>query len=296
MIKIDTTVVKIRKKLKQITNRLSELIKNVPIEYLNNSNSSLVIINRPEYYWGEPSKEQMSTQMGLKKEYDKIFELLNLIFRKAPNGILVKLEQADKQFRMWLQLESNWYLSNNRDDNEKRLRVDVKELEKLLDILDTRKSSELILIPDTNSLLIYADPIKYRNVINKEKFTFLLLPTVLSELDKLKIFYRNLEIQERAKKVIARIKGWRNQGSLSLGVKVDQTITVKAIANEPNMNSTLSWLDSDNADDRIIANVLEIQVCYPATRVVLITGDINLQNKAEVAMIEFNEIEILSKE
>ena len=71
---------------------------------------------------------------------------------------------------------------------------------------------------------------------------------------------------------------------------VSQTITVTAVAIEPDMQHTLTWLDKDNRDDRIIAAFLEVQSAYPTARVVLTTGDINLSNKADVARIETTEL------
>ncbi len=73
------------------------------------------------------------------------------------------------------------------------------------------------------------------------------------------------------------------------GVTIDRTISVVAIAEEPNVRSTLSWLDPDNSDDRIIAGVLEVQVRHPGDRVILVSGDVNLQNKADAAAIEILE-------
>ncbi|MDP2766348.1 MAG: PIN domain-containing protein [Candidatus Methanoperedens sp.] len=61
------------------------------------------------------------------------------------------------------------------------------------------------------------------------------------------------------------------------------------IAQEPNFNETLHWLDSSNNDDRIIASVLEIQRANPSATVVLVTSDINHQNKAEMANLPFLE-------
>ena len=288
--KVNTTVKKIRSALQNITNQLTVLIKDVPVKHLDRFGDGLVIV-APEYYWGERTPKQTNAQIKLKKKYDTISEILSLIFSKAPQDVSGRLEQADKRFRMWLQLESNWSISDNRQENERKLREDVKELEQLLDILEASKISDLILIADTNSLLVSADPAKYRSVVDEQSFVFLLLPTVLRELDELKILNRNPDVRERSKTIIRRIKGWRTQGSLLSGITVDKTITIQTVANEPSMDSTLSWLDQSNLDDRIVASVLEIQANYPTARVILVTGDINLQNKAEAAMIEFSEIE-----
>ena len=71
---------------------------------------------------------------------------------------------------------------------------------------------------------------------------------------------------------------------------VDRTITIKAIAIEPDMQDTLSWLDKENRDDRIIASVLEVQSSYPNALVVLVTGDVNLSNKADLGRIDTSEL------
>ena len=97
-------------------------------------------------------------------------------------------------------------------------------------------------------------------------------------------------MREKARKVIGRIKGWRKQGALVDGVTVDKSIKVKAASREPDLKKTLSWLDPSNNDDRIIASVLTLQSESPSAQVILVSGDINLLNKADVAMIETAEL------
>jgi hypothetical protein len=116
----------------------------------------------------------------------------------------------------------------------------VKPLEQLLSVLDAVSEDEIILVPNTNSLLAASDPIEHRKVSGENSFVFMILPTVLGELDRLKVEHRNPDVREKAKKVITWIKGWRNQGPLAKGVTVDKTITVKALHTEPNMKATLS--------------------------------------------------------
>jgi predicted ribonuclease YlaK len=154
------------------------------------------------------------------------------------------------------------------------------------------QQSQLILVPDTNSLIQFPDPISYRKLFN-EPFTFLITPTVLTELDKLKINHRNEEFRNKVKSVIKRLKGFRNQGNVLEGVTVDKTITIKMTAVEPNFSKTLKWLDPANEDDRIIAGTLELQVRNPADRLVLMTSDINLQNKAQAAMLNYEDTDDL---
>ena len=85
----------------------------------------------------------------------------------------------------------------------------------------------------------------------------------------------------------------RQQGNLLEGVIVYKTITVKMVATEPNFEKTLKWLDPKNEDDRIIASALQIQVQNPSDKVVLVTSDINLQNKAQLACLTFADTDDL---
>jgi predicted ribonuclease YlaK len=203
--------------------------------------------------------------------------------------LVKQLTDADEGFRNWLELSRNWNVTLDRAENAKQVRLSAERLEKILSVLDAASTNEVILVPDTNSLIAESDPTKYRALIGQESFVFMLLPTVLSQLDRLKIEHRNPEVREKARNVVVRTKGWRNQGSLASGVTVDKSILVKSSHQEPDMERTLSWLDANNEDDRIIASVLALQAGYPAAHVTLVSGDINILNKADAALIDTNE-------
>ena len=284
----ESTITRLRNTIIAITDQLSQLIQAIPIEHLNRSKVHFSII-RPEYYWGEPSPKERNIQIDIKRKYNQWSELLRLILRQAPEDVECKLNQADKSFRIWLELDSSRAVSPDRKKNEISYKKDVAEFFELLKILDVKENHKIIVIPDTNALLISPDPVNYRMPIKEDSFIFLLLPTVLKELDDLKLLHRNPDVRDKAKKMITRIKGWRNQESLLEGAKVDRTITVMAIAKEPKMESSLSWLDKDIADDRLIASILEVMTDYISDRIILVTNDINLQNKADTAFIEYKE-------
>lgn len=71
-------------------------------------------------------------------------------------------------------------------------------------------------------------------------------------------------------------------------------IDLKSIGTEPNFSLTLKWLDEKNEDDRLIAEALEIMRAYCYRPVIIVTSDINLQNKCEVADFASLEPPILS--
>jgi hypothetical protein len=244
------------------------------------------VIVGPDFHFGERSASQRATQLTLKREYETVFEILRVILRKAPKDLAGQLEQADKSFRHWLELDGSWSVGPNQVENANQAKEAAKPLEQILNVLDAVGKDEMILVPDTNSLLSTADPTKYRQVAGQNSFVFMLLPTVLGELDRLKIEHRNEDVREKARKIITRIKGWRTQGSLAAGVTVDKSITVKTSHSEPDMRNTVSWLDATNDDDRIIASVLALQGENSSALVILVSGDINIQNKADAALIE----------
>jgi hypothetical protein len=272
-----------------MTDQLVALIRGVPIRYFDRYAGGVVAVF-PEYYWGEPTPEQRNAQLSIKRDYEEWIDLLRCILRKATDEVAGRIREADESFRIWLELGSNWSLSPDAGANERKLREDASRFSAILDILDSGAPNEVIVIPDTNSLVGTPEPPQYRPIAGRDNFVFLLLPTVLGELDELKNLHKNPDFREKAKKVIIRIKGWRTQGSLRDGVTVDRTITVMAIANEPDMEGALSWLDPKVRDDRILASVLEVQASHPTARVVLVTGDINLSNKAAAARIEQSDI------
>lgn len=283
-----TTSTKLRASLERMTNELVALIKGVPVKQMERSYD--VIVVAPNFYWGEANSKQRSAQLAIKRDFDGWIELLKIAVKGAPEDVMSELETAEESFRTWLELDSNWSLTPHPAQNETKLREDVHKFEQILSMLDANATSGVIIVPDTNAIIKEPDPVTYRTPAATNDFTFLLLPTVLSELDSLKNLHKNPDFRDKAEKVVTRIKGWRKQGSLSGGVTVAGTITVKAAHSEPDMESTLSWLDAGVPDDRIIASLLEIQSANPTCRVVLVTGDINLQNKADAASIEHMEL------
>jgi predicted ribonuclease YlaK len=59
---------------------------------------------------------------------------------------------------------------------------------------------------------------------------------------------------------------------------------------EVDARSVLQWLDPDVPDDRIIAAALRLQSNHPAGLVILlVTTDINLQNKADAVGLPYAE-------
>ena len=290
--KYDTITKKLCNNLDSIVEDLASLLNEVSIHRTGELNipGVTVIAFIPDYHWDEPTPQQRNSQILLKRRYDQFCEMLRLILGKAPKDLLNKLDDVEDKFRIWLELKQNWALTLNRASNLAKFKEDVKEIRDILDIVNSSPTTATIIIPDTNSLLESPDPIRYREILKKNEFIFMILPTVLGELDSLKMRHNNPAVREKAIKAIDRIKGWRNQGNVRDGIIVDKTIIVKVNYNEPDMKLTLSWLDENTKDDRIIASVLSVQSDYPVSEIVFFTKDINLQIKADAAYINVAEI------
>jgi rRNA-processing protein FCF1 len=207
----------------------------------------------------------------------------------SPEATQKQIRDTDKRIRTLIEKRNEPFIPSTIDEAKRIFREQIQIFYTLLQVFKTSDQVEIILVPDTNALIISPDVASYAEAIGQAEFTVIVLPTVLSELDKLKITHRSDDFRKKVQSVITRLKGLRQQGNMHEGVRVNKVITVRMIAHEPDFKKTLSWLDPENNDDRIIAATLEVQREEPSSLVVLVTNDINHQNKAEMANIPFIE-------
>jgi predicted ribonuclease YlaK len=158
------------------------------------------------------------------------------------------------------------------------------------------RDSVVILIPDTNALLLRPDLEKWR-LEDPVGIDMVILPVILSELDYHKVNHRNEDVREKAQTLVRKMKEYRRRGSLHDGViVVGGRISLRAIAIEPSADRAPSWFDFSSADDRFLAAGLEIISENLATPVYIVTADINMQNKAEFAGIPHLDVDVLVTE
>lgn len=266
-----------------------ELLDISTIKEFRNDPDSGVFFITPTYYWGETDEHQKLLQMQLVKDYSAWIEHFRLLFGSASQEINHEIDEIHEFIISWIEKESSWAVPSSIGEAKTLFREKVVVIYELLNLLDKTDKPEIIVVPDTNSLIALPDMTQYASVAGQPKYTVVIVPAVLAELDNLKIVHREQDFRDKVNSVIKRIKGLRTQGSLLKGVTVNKTVTVKMIATEPDFKETLTWLHSENADDQIIASVLEIQKENPSNIVIITTSDINLQNKAEMANLPFAE-------
>lgn len=271
--------------LSLVKNLVIKLLDNSKIKIFRNDPYSNVVFISPSNYWDTPTETEQSLQIEIKELFGKWLERFKLITESFPEDLKDKLSQTEEFIYNWVEKNSTWDIPNTISEAKQKFEDDITIYYDTLRLLSKSNNKEIIIIPDTNALIKSPDPTTYKTIVGNDKITIAFLPTVLSELDELKIKSSNQDFQKKVKSVIKRLKGYRNQGNLIKGITVDKSITLKMIASEPNFNKTLSWLVSRNNDDRIIASALEIQRHNPSSVVCIVTSDINLQNKTEMASL-----------
>lgn len=276
----------LRRRLEAIEAKMIELIDCSTVStWRDDPYSGLVFIGLPRHSWGEPDEQQRRLQIELKALHTDWSEQMRLLFSGAPDDLQKHISETDDFVRKWIEKESSWEVKPDKEENKRTFREKTSVFHDALTTLDDAKRSKVTLVPDTNAFVWCPDPVRYGDIAGVESYDFVLLPTVLSELDDLAMKTRDEAFREKVKAAIRRYKGWREQGRLIDGVTVNRTITVRSVAREPNFEKTLHWLDRMIRDDRIVASVLELQRAMPSAVIVLVTSDVNLQNKADAASI-----------
>lgn len=243
-----------------------------------------------EDFWGELDDSSRQIQSKVLEEYRRFSSVLEALFKEQSENTIKTFQEAKQVIFNVIQQEwdRRTYFGNCTQAFSKAKEALDTQIN-LLKRLYTISQNRFVVIPDTNALLFNPD-LQVWSFHSVEQFTIALMPTVLSELDKLKVDSRSESVRQKAEKLIRQIKEYRRRGKLTEGVTlVRDKSEMIAIAVEPTFSESLSWLDANNNDDRLIASCIEIMRQMPDNHVVLLTRDINLQNKAEFARIPFLE-------
>lgn len=272
---------------------LKELFKDFLLNYSkikyepHESDGTFVVVGFSDYEWAELNPEGKQLQSRLYKQYNYFVELVRVLISDLVKDSINDFDANAKKVFSYIEHRDVWISSTKEvlDEVNKCLETQLDLLNNLYDF----KAGSNIFIPDTNALILNPNLEKW-NFSDVPIFEIVLVPTVLSELDKLKMFHKNKDVRDKAQGIINRIKELRRRGKLTEGVVlVKNKSTLRALAVEPNFNKTFSWLDINNNDDRILASLIEVMKLHPKTVVTLVTSDINFQNKAEFARIPFTE-------
>ena len=276
--------------LKGTADQIQKLFRILLLDHSDiNYNASDVVVLAPFVgnYYRELDDSGRQIQSQLLEEYRRYRDILKTLVIDQPQDTLDEFNHAD-ELLMWIIEQNNTQFKTSEEALEKATEALSTQLNLLKRLYDV-SSGETTYIPDTNALLFNPD-LEAWKFEETQKFVLLLLPTVLSELDSLKIMHRNEDVRKKSEKLIKKIKEYRRRGKLTTGVTVVRdVIRIQAAAIEPNLETSLPWLDSTNNDDRILAAVIEVMRNRPRSPVIVVSRDLNFQNKAELANIPFVE-------
>lgn len=249
---------------------------------------SVVFDFRGDHEWAPLDDAGCQAQGRLLEEYRRFIALLTTLLAGQPNEtVSILKEESVLVLAVIQQDDSSW--AKQAQEAFTRAKESLEKLAALPRRLYDSAAGRTTLVPDTNALLFNPGLEDWR-FEDFARFTILLLPPVLGELDALKVNHRVEGVRQKAERLINQIKEYRRRGRLTDGVPLVTDVSdIMAVATEPKFQETLPWLDSANQDDRILAGVVEAMRMRPHSPLIFITRDINLQNKAEFARLPYME-------
>ena len=282
-----TVTERLRQFAEEIRRGLTDLISTHSQLYRSNEPGSGVFNFSGNHHWRPLSVDGRRIQAQVLEEYRRFSAILRVLFKEQPGDTQRVLTEAERGIMAVIQQDGALWAARREDALAEAL-VALDAQVGLLDRLYGADGSPA-LVPDTNALL-HNPALEGWQFDDVEAFTLVLAPAVVSELDRLKVEHRNESVRGKAEQLIRRLKEYRRRGGLTQGVPlVTGRSRLLALAVEPRMEDALPWLDASNADDRIVASVLEVMRRFPRSPVALVTRDLNLQNKAEFARIPYLE-------
>ncbi len=248
-----------------------------------------------EYKFQDLSIEGRRMQSRLFKEFNTFSEMILVITSGLTKEDRNKVKQSIAIIVKYIEQSCHLHHANiSKIQNE--IVQAFLNIKTIIGYLHDDTEDDVLIIPDTNTLI--GKPLIEKWIIpNVDRFEVVIFPTVLAEIDLLKVDRRKTQdVQDKAKSLSKMIKEYIRRGDISEGIDVVKgKIRLRAVAVEPNFACSLPWLDKDNNDDRIIASFVEILKSCSRTKVFLATGDINLMNKVvsfKLPYINSDDIEL----
>lgn len=260
---------------------------DVPLKDHNNTYSPVVIIGA-SFSFGELPLEKKRLQSRLIEDQRRFFARVRALLRAQSMGVLKRIDEWETTVREIIEQEYLvWHSTTGKALAAAKQAVD--EILEAVSRLHDPAEGSVVLIPDTNAMIL-SPAFQEWCFEGLPAFEVLLVPLLLSELDSLKANHRDPNVKQKAQAIIRQIKEYGRRGSLGDGVIIiANRIRLRTIAVEPRMEETLPWLDPTVPDDRLLSSTVEAMRNHPRSIVALVTGDINLQNKASFAGIPFLE-------
>ncbi|MEU7406114.1 PIN domain-containing protein [Streptomyces sp. NPDC044948] len=249
-----------------------------------------IVITATNWEWAPSGPELEMQRMDLLRRLRDWKPRFLLLFPHPTPETAEKLKDSLELLERWLLRDQTWLdysVPQDIPQAVKLLQASVNQLRSLTNLLPTDLWSVRLTV-DTNALIDNPDLAAYTGQIGP-RYMAHLLPVVLRELDDKKRAGRTDVLREAAKKADRRLKGLRNNGDVTLGVRVAGDVHAVFEYIEPKSDALPDWLDLDVPDDRFIASTLLLQSQHPGSAWYVATSDINLQTKLHAVALPFIE-------
>ncbi len=280
-----TTIELLNDRVRALAAKLDELTR---LSRLNRTNwndrpNSGVTFFFPPYWWEPLPPAGVTLQAEIHEAYQQFLTFAAVILSRAVPTLKEKFDECTGKVQLLIEQSRSAGLWS---DLRKVSREAGNGLQMQLQIIASlaKPPTRPIVVPDTCALL--AAPNLSAHDYAMPAVELAIVPVVLRQLDRIKDdMRREPSVRQSARTVIREVQACRDKGDLLRGVPLNSGVTLRAVATEPKVADSLPWLDPDTEDDQLIASVLEIVRNHLGERVVLATVDINLGNKAALALI-----------
>jgi hypothetical protein len=271
--------------LEQIRQAVVDVLERSQIENLDLPSN---FIGFPEHAWAPSDDALQSDRMALLGKVRDYRTRFRLLFPHPTPEVRERHDEALEHLERWLNRgESDHSIPSTIPAAIEAANASVAVLAAAKALLPADEFSTR-LVADTNVLLDNPDLGQFTPQLGG-RYMAHVLPVVLRELDDHKRGGRTEWLREAAKKADRRLKGLRNNGDVSVGVKVAGDVWAVFEHIEPRADGLPSWLELDVPDDRFVASALALQSKHPASMLVAATSDLNLQTKLAAIGLPFIE-------
>jgi rRNA maturation endonuclease Nob1 len=250
----------------------------------------LVVMSPNPYQWGRLSAEGQKRVGEARPVLDRWLEASAGVVNACAPERYEDLAEHEPLLRSVVERSTRGQGPPTRD--LRKVHVEVREaVDAQLGVIEqlpqAQGSEEALFVPDTNAL-IYQPAMEQWNVGGAA--TIVVLPQVIAELDSKK---QDPTIGSKADSLIRRFKEFDRRGDTLTGVKLAGAVRFREVAHDASFAGAPSWLSEGNADDRILVGALELAQRELTSRVILVTRDRNMQNKARRLQLAYVDAEAL---
>lgn len=288
-----TVVENIRSDAAKIHSLLRELLADSSIHRWHDPNTDGFLYIGGHYAWDPLTDAGRQVQADALERYRRLEGLFRVLLREQPDDALRDFVQHHAEVTDFLQHQGSLFKDSPKVYFDRATSALDSELE-LLKRLYSHTEGRAIFVPDSNAL-IHNPHLEKWGFADAPQFSLVIVAPVLGELDVLKVNHRVETVRDKTEKVIRLLKELRRRAQasgkkLSEGVVLVRGVSeVATVATEPQMENSFPWFDPGNKDDQILAATIEVMRRNPRSAVLMVSRDINMQNKCEFAGIPFVE-------